>query len=218
MQIPVATYRIQFHKDFGFAQANDIVDYLHRLGIQVIYASPIFKAGSGSTHGYDVADPNQINPEVGTEEELNQLFASLRKHNMGWLQDIVPNHMVFSTENALLMDVLEKGYHSPYGRHFDIGWNHPSQSLKHRLLVPFLGVPYYEALHEGQLELIYRRAGSASSTTTRCSRSRSNRTRCCSTPKACQWTRPSRRTGSRHQAHGRNLRHHRDGRRPGPRH
>ncbi len=156
MQIPVATYRIQFHKDFGFAQANEIVDYLHRLGIQVIYASPIFKAGSGSTHGYDVADPNQINPEVGTEEELNQLFASLRKHNMGWLQDIVPNHMVFSTENALLMDVLEKGYHSPYSHHFDIGWNHPSQSLKHRLLVPFLGVPYYEALHEGQLELVYR--------------------------------------------------------------
>ncbi len=156
MQIPLATYRIQFHKDFGFNQATQIVDYLYRLGVQVIYASPIFKAASGSTHGYDVADPNQINPEVGTEEELNELFSSLRRHDMGWLQDIVPNHMVFSPENALLMDVLEKGYHSPYGRHFDIAWNHPSQSLRRRLLVPFLGVPYYEALHEGQLELTYQ--------------------------------------------------------------
>ncbi len=155
MQIPLTTYRIQFHKDFGFTQANAIVDYLHQLGIQVVYASPIFKAASGSTHGYNVADPNQLNPEIGTETELNELFASLRRNHMGWLQDIVPNHMVFSTENALLMDVLEKGYHSAYSRHFDIAWNHPSQSLRKRLLVPFLGVPYYEALQEGQLELVY---------------------------------------------------------------
>ncbi len=155
MHVPLTTYRIQFHKDFGFTQANVLVDYLHQLGIQAIYASPIFRAASGSTHGYNVADPNQLNPEIGTEAELNELFASLRRHQMGWLQDIVPNHMVYSTENPLLMDVLEKGYHSHYSRHFDIAWNHPSQSLKKRLLVPFLGVPYYEALYEGQLELIY---------------------------------------------------------------
>ena len=33
MRIPAATYRLQFHKDFGFAQATELVDYLHALGI-----------------------------------------------------------------------------------------------------------------------------------------------------------------------------------------
>jgi (1->4)-alpha-D-glucan 1-alpha-D-glucosylmutase len=155
MQIPISTYRIQFHKDFGFSKARNISEYLARLGIGAVYASPIFKAAPGSTHGYDVADPNQVNPEVGSEEELNALFTELRRYNLGWIQDIVPNHMVFSSENKLLMDVLEKGYYSPYSRHFDISWSHPNQSLRRRLLVPVLGAPYYEILKNKELKLVY---------------------------------------------------------------
>jgi len=56
MRIPTATYRLQLHKDFGFAQVREIIDYLHALGISDVYASPIFKARPGSLHGYDVVD------------------------------------------------------------------------------------------------------------------------------------------------------------------
>src|SRR6266542_3151617 len=58
MRIPLATYRIQFTPAFGFSAAKDIVPYLHGLGVSDIYASPIFLARKGSTHGYDVVDPN----------------------------------------------------------------------------------------------------------------------------------------------------------------
>ena len=64
---PVATYRIQFHKDFTFHDLERIIPYLQKLGIKTIYASPIFTATPGSTHGYDGLDPNTINPEIGTE-------------------------------------------------------------------------------------------------------------------------------------------------------
>ena len=44
---------------------RDIVPYLARLGVGACYTSPYFTAAPGSTHGYDVADHNEINPEVG---------------------------------------------------------------------------------------------------------------------------------------------------------
>jgi (1->4)-alpha-D-glucan 1-alpha-D-glucosylmutase len=155
MQIPVATYRIQFHKEFNFQSVSQITDYLSKLGISTIYASPVFKAAAGSTHGYDVADPNQVNPEVGTQEEFIKLLEKLKSNNLSWLQDIVPNHMVFSSENQLLMDVLEKGYASPYSSHFDIEWNHPNEALRKKLMVPFLGSPYHEILKKGELQFKY---------------------------------------------------------------
>ena len=60
MRIPVATYRIQFNPSFDFQAAGEISPYLSELGISGIYASPIFRAGIGSTHGYDVVDPDFI--------------------------------------------------------------------------------------------------------------------------------------------------------------
>ncbi len=155
MQTPIATYRIQFHKEFNFQSVSQIIDYLQKLGISTIYASPVFKAASGSTHGYDVADPNQVNPEVGTPEEFTNLLTTLQSKKLSWLQDIVPNHMVFSSENQLLMDVLEKGYASPYSSHFDIEWNHPNEALRKKLMVPFLGSPYHEILKKGELQFKY---------------------------------------------------------------
>ncbi|WP_282456214.1 alpha-amylase family glycosyl hydrolase [Chitinophaga sedimenti] len=49
-----ATYRLQFNERFTFAHLDNILDYLHALGITTIYASPIFEAAPGSLHGYDV--------------------------------------------------------------------------------------------------------------------------------------------------------------------
>jgi len=62
-----ATYRLQFHRQFTFRDATDLVPYLAALGISHIYASPIMEARPGSTHGYDIIDHNRLNPEIGTE-------------------------------------------------------------------------------------------------------------------------------------------------------
>ena len=72
---------------------------------------------------------------------------------MGWVQDIVPNHMAITSENRFLMDVLENGSCSDYFDFFDIEWNHPYETMKGRLLAPFLGRLYGEALEEGEIGL-----------------------------------------------------------------
>ncbi|HSA90714.1 MAG TPA: malto-oligosyltrehalose synthase [Burkholderiales bacterium] len=150
--VPLATYRLQFHKGFRFTHAARLVPYLARLGISHLYASPFLKARPGSTHGYDVVDHGQVNPEIGTEAQLNRLIQKLKAHGMGMVVDLVPNHMgVLHADNAWWRDVLEKGPRSPYARFFDIDWS-PG-----KLLLPVLGKHYGEALEELKVE---RRGGS----------------------------------------------------------
>ena len=139
MYIPSSTYRIQFNKDFTFKDLLNIMDYLHELGISTLYASPILKSTSGSTHGYDVTDPHSLDPEIGSIGDLQAIVGRLKQRGMSWLQDIVPNHMAFDTSNFRLMDVLERGPHSTYYNYFDIIWNHPDPEIHNKLWVPFLG-------------------------------------------------------------------------------
>jgi (1->4)-alpha-D-glucan 1-alpha-D-glucosylmutase len=146
--VPVATYRMQFHKDFRFKDARALVPYLASLGISHLYASPFLKARPGSTHGYDVIDHNSVNPEIGTEAELNELIKTLKQHGMGMVLDLVPNHMgVLHADNAWWLDVLEKGRASPYAKFFDIDW------ARGKLLLPVLGKHYGDALESGELKL-----------------------------------------------------------------
>jgi (1->4)-alpha-D-glucan 1-alpha-D-glucosylmutase len=146
-----STYRIQFHAGFTFKHLDDILDYLYDLGISTIYASPILKAVPGSQHGYDVTDPHQINPEIGTIEELRALHVRLAAKGMTWLQDIVPNHMAYHHTNTRLYDVLERGPLSPYYEYFDIDWHHPSFTGK--VIAPFLGKTLAEAIADGEIKL-----------------------------------------------------------------
>jgi (1->4)-alpha-D-glucan 1-alpha-D-glucosylmutase len=153
-RIPVATYRLQLHKDFGFAKATGLVPYLARLGVSHLYASPFLKARPGSPHGYDVVDHGSLNPEIGTEAELERLIAELGRHGMGLILDVVPNHMgVLHGDNPWWQDVLEKGRASRYARFFDIDW----QRGRGKLLLPVLGKHYGEALDDGELRLDRRR-------------------------------------------------------------
>jgi (1->4)-alpha-D-glucan 1-alpha-D-glucosylmutase len=159
MHIPAASYRIQFNPAFGFQAAENIVSYLAELGISGLYASPIFKARKGSLHGYDVVDPNQLNPQLGTASDFDRLTQQVKAHGMGWIQDIVPNHMAFDYENRMLVDVLENGPSSPYFGFFDIEWDHPYESIKSKVLAPFLGRFYGDSLEEGEIRLRYSKNG-----------------------------------------------------------
>src|SRR3990172_11790875 len=159
MIIPAATYRIQFNLSFGFQELRKIVPYLAELGISDVYASPVFKARAGSLHGYDVVDPNELNPEIGTAEDFANLAEEVNRNGLGWIQDVVPNHMVDTFENKLLMDVLENGQGSKDFPFFDIDWEHDYENLKGQILAPFLGRFYGDSLEDAEIILDYNPQG-----------------------------------------------------------
>jgi (1->4)-alpha-D-glucan 1-alpha-D-glucosylmutase len=156
MRVPDATYRIQFNPHFGFRDARLIIRHLKDLGISDLYASPVFEAVAGSAHGYDVCNPDRINPELGSEEDFAELCGALREAEMGLLLDIVPNHMAFDRGNRRLMDTLENP-DSFYRNFFDIDRDHPS--LGGKLPAPFLGRHYSECLEADELSLHYNQSG-----------------------------------------------------------
>ncbi|MDD5556530.1 MAG: malto-oligosyltrehalose synthase [bacterium] len=159
IRIPGATYRLQFTPRFRFHDALEILPYLAELGISHIYASPVTRARRGSLHGYDVCDPRAVNPELGGPGEFEALLEAVAHKGMGWLQDIVPNHMAYSHENPFLVDVLENGPASRYGGFFDITWDHQYEHLRGRVLAPFLGKPYGQCVVDGDLRLVYENGG-----------------------------------------------------------
>ncbi|MFC7552184.1 alpha-amylase family glycosyl hydrolase [Pseudoroseomonas wenyumeiae] len=154
---PRATARLQFHAGFTLDDAVPVVPYLARLGISHLYASPILQARAGSTHGYDTTSHRHVNPELGGEDALRRLVAALRQHGMGLLLDIVPNHMgVGGDDNEIWLDVLGHGPGSQYAQFFDVDWESDDPALHGKILAPFLGKPYGEALRDGELKLAKR--------------------------------------------------------------
>lgn len=153
---PTATYRLQFNAACTFAQAQELVPYLYALGISDCYASPYFKARPGSTHGYDVINPQELNPAIGSPDEYDALVQTLRQHGMGQLLDIVPNHMgVLACDNPWWQDVLQHGQASSYARFFAIDWQPPKSALRHKVLLPVLGDAYGTVLERQELRLAY---------------------------------------------------------------
>ena len=154
MRVPRSTYRLQFSRDFTFSDAAELVPYLSDLGVGDLYASPLTKARAGSTHGYDVVDPNVLNPELGSREDVDRLVRDLHDRGMGMLLDIVPNHMGVGSENAWWLDLLENGPASPYARFFDVDWRR-GDGLSGKVLLPVLGDHYRSVLERGELSLAF---------------------------------------------------------------
>jgi (1->4)-alpha-D-glucan 1-alpha-D-glucosylmutase len=147
---PRATYRLQFGPDFGFADAAALAPYLAALGVSHAYLAPVFAARPGSTHGYDVTDPAEFNPELGGEAGFRAMAAAFRAEGLGIVLDIVPNHMgVGGAANAYWLDVLANGRESRFADWFDIDW----AAQDGRVLLPILGEGYGAALAAGALEL-----------------------------------------------------------------
>ncbi|CAH2598698.1 Malto-oligosyltrehalose synthase [Rhodovastum atsumiense] len=152
--VPRATYRLQFHAKFGFAEAAALAPYLARLGVSHVYASPYLKARPGSSHGYDIVDHGRFNPELGDEAAFRDMVAAFRANGLGQVLDFVPNHMgVGGSDSLWWLDVLEWGPDSDYAGWFDIDWEPDRRYLLGKLLVPFLGDQYGAVLESGQLSL-----------------------------------------------------------------
>ncbi|AJB71081.1 malto-oligosyltrehalose synthase [Enterobacter hormaechei] len=144
--IPSSTYRIQFRNGMTFDRVVDLIPYMKDLGISHLYASPVFTATTDSTHGYDVTDPNEIDPAIGGREGFDRMAAALKQAGMGLILDIVPNHMSTSLENRWWRDVIEHGKKSRYAAYFDIDGSRP-------LTLPFLGDTFEAELERGAITL-----------------------------------------------------------------
>lgn len=147
-----ATYRLQMRgpqadesgngRAFRFSDAEEIVDYLADLGISHLYLSPIFRSPVDSSHGYDIIDPTEINPELGGLEGLRKLSAKAKERGLGIIIDIVPNHVGVARPelNSWWWDVLKNGRESEYEPFFDIDW-HEDNGAGGKLGLPILGQP-----------------------------------------------------------------------------
>jgi (1->4)-alpha-D-glucan 1-alpha-D-glucosylmutase len=153
-RIPTCTYRLQFNRWFTFAQAREIVTYLHTLGVSDVYASPYFQASPESLHGYDITDHNKLNKAIGSRADYDAWIAQLHAHDMGQVLDFVPNHVgIADARNAWWMDVLENGPSSKYAPYFDIDWEPLKSDLHGKVLLPILADQYGRVLERGELQV-----------------------------------------------------------------
>ena len=121
---PASTYRVQVTADLDLYAVARLLPYLHRLGVDWVYLSPILAAEPGSTHGYDVVAFDRIDDSRGGPEGLAAVSSAARSLGMGVLVDIVPNHVGVATphENPAWWDLLQHGRSSSYASFFDVDW------------------------------------------------------------------------------------------------
>jgi len=67
------------------------LDYLQRLGIDIIWLSPIYPSPMDD-NGYDISDYRGIAPEFGTLEDFDRLVSEARARGIGIILDLVVNH------------------------------------------------------------------------------------------------------------------------------
>ena len=79
------------------------LDYLERLGVDAIWFSPIMVSPMAD-HGYDVADPRDIDPLFGGLAAFERLIASAHERGIKITMDLVPNHT--SSEHPWFQEAL----------------------------------------------------------------------------------------------------------------
>ena len=137
MRVPASTYRLQITARFDLFAAAELLPYLHDLGVDWVYLSPILEAEPGSDHGYDVVSFGRIDPARGGAAGLDAVSAAARRLGMGVLVDIVPNHMGVATprHNQLWWSLLREGRSSRAAAYFDVDWDFGDG----RIRLPILG-------------------------------------------------------------------------------
>ena len=157
--VPRASYRLQLNAGFGFDDAAALADYFEALGVSHVYLSPILEATPGSTHGYDVVNPERLSLELGGDAGYDRLTSALSERGLGQLLDIVPNHMAIGPQNPWWWDVLENGPSSYYAGYFDVEWSVPEERLRDKVLLPILGDHSGRVIEAGELRLVREGAG-----------------------------------------------------------
>lgn len=122
------------------------LDYLQDLGVTVLYFTPVFPATS--THRYDAATFDEVDPLLGGDEALIALTTAAHERNMRVLGDLTLNHSgdthewfvaAMRGEEATrdfytFNPALEHGYESWLGVKTLPKFNYLSQQLRDRLI------------------------------------------------------------------------------------
>jgi len=67
------------------------LDYLKWLGIDIVWLTPFYRS-PGHDHGYDVASYCEVDPKLGTLDDVDALIARAHELDLKVIFDIVPNH------------------------------------------------------------------------------------------------------------------------------
>lgn len=70
----------------------DRLDYLADLGVTLLYVNPIF-GSNGAYHGFCMADPTVVNPNLGTLDDARELVREAHLRGMRVMLDVVVNHL-----------------------------------------------------------------------------------------------------------------------------
>ena len=148
---PDSTYRLQITSSFTLGDAAAVTGYLHRLGADWAYLSPLLAATEGSGHGYDVVDHSRIDESRGGASGLVAFSAAARAHGLGILVDIVPNHVGVASprQNPWWWDVLRLGRGSAHAVAFDIDWDRGHGKVR----LPMLGGTPAEIVDRGEISV-----------------------------------------------------------------
>ncbi len=124
-RVPASTYRVQVSAEQDLLEVAGLLDYLHDLGADWVYLSPLLTAEPGSDHGYDVVDHDHVDPTRGGTAGLAAVSERARELGMGVLVDVVPNHVGVATpvQNGWWWDLLTHGRESAYAAAFDVDWD-----------------------------------------------------------------------------------------------
>jgi (1->4)-alpha-D-glucan 1-alpha-D-glucosylmutase len=147
-----ATYRLQLHAGFTFADAERVAPYVADLGATHLYLSPVLEAVPGSMHGYDVVDHTRVSEALGGQAGLERLADTARQHGLGLVVDVVPNHMALVAPlhtNAPLWRALAEGREAETAHWFDVDWD----ALDGRIGLPVLGDTLDATMAAGELVL-----------------------------------------------------------------
>ncbi len=88
----------------------DNLPYIHEMGFNCVYLNPIFAAGC--YHKYDTLDYFEVDPCMGTKDDLRLMINKAHSLGMRVILDGVFNHM--SSEHPIFKDVLKYGKDSKY--------------------------------------------------------------------------------------------------------
>ena len=136
MRAPRNTYRLQISADFDLFAAARLLPYLHDLGVDWVYLSPLLESEPGSSHGYDVVRHDCVDPPRGGADGLDAVSAEAHRLGMGVLVDIVPNHVGVATpvNNPWWWELLRDGRDAVHALAFDVDWRYDG-----RVRIPVVG-------------------------------------------------------------------------------
>ncbi|MCG7585854.1 alpha-glucosidase [Photobacterium sp. OFAV2-7] len=97
------------------------LDYLKKLGVNVIWLSPVYRSPMDD-NGYDISDYQDIAPEFGIMEDMQQLLAEAKQRDIRIIMDLVVNHT--SDEHPWFIE-SRKSKDNPYRDYYI--WRQPKE-------------------------------------------------------------------------------------------